>query len=339
MARQLIEAIRNGNQALARTILHTERYGCIDCQTAKRDGTALFWACAKGFVELVQLLIAKGANVNARTNYNATPLIAAADNNRHHVVRLLIEHGADLNAQTSNGDTACHQAAYRGHVEAVRLLVSNGADVDIANTKFRTPYDEAARQGHLSLLPFLDGSEKLGQGRESRSLAGRPSIVVSKTQQGVGGGGPTQGVCGGSSLARMGDFPRREPPRRDSCDCLSHESLSRESSYEDCGQAAVIFNTFDLDGQLRERELLFGPDPERFFPPSSSSSSSSFAYPSLPPSSGISFPTAATGRPSRDVSLTSGLTFTYNDAETNNLSLTSDRSSSKNLISRLNIPA
>ena len=87
MARQLIEAIRNGDQLQAKNILLSDKYGCIDCQTAKRDGTALFWACAKGFVELVHLLIAKGANVNARTSYNSTPLIAAADRNRHHVMR------------------------------------------------------------------------------------------------------------------------------------------------------------------------------------------------------------------------------------------------------------
>lgn len=87
MARQLIEAIRKGNETEARNILRNEQYGCIDCQTSRRDGTALFWACAKGFLDLVQLLIHKGANVNTRTNYNSTPLIAAADRNRHQVMR------------------------------------------------------------------------------------------------------------------------------------------------------------------------------------------------------------------------------------------------------------
>ena len=48
-------------------------------------------------------------------------------------------------------------------MEAVQVLVASGADVDVTNTHFRTPYDDANRQGHISLLPFLDGSEKIGK--------------------------------------------------------------------------------------------------------------------------------------------------------------------------------
>lgn len=87
MARHLIEAIKKGDVEQAKYFLLIEKYGCVDCQTARRDGTALFWACAKGFLELVQLLMTKGASVNARNSYNATPLLAAADRNRYHIMR------------------------------------------------------------------------------------------------------------------------------------------------------------------------------------------------------------------------------------------------------------
>lgn len=81
MAISLLEAIRNGDQNTAKWILRHKRYSNLDKQSSKKDGTALFWCCCKGYIELVKLLLLHGADINKCTAWGATPLHASADHN------------------------------------------------------------------------------------------------------------------------------------------------------------------------------------------------------------------------------------------------------------------
>lgn len=87
MAISLIDTIRNGDVQAAKKMLQQHRYANIDAQTSRQDGTALYWACSLGFIDLIHLLIFHGADVNAKTEWGATPLCAAADNNHTQAVR------------------------------------------------------------------------------------------------------------------------------------------------------------------------------------------------------------------------------------------------------------
>ena len=55
-------------------------------------------------VELIKLLIAKGADVNLKAERRATPLHFAAHFNSKEVVRILIEHGARPQSMDEEGD-------------------------------------------------------------------------------------------------------------------------------------------------------------------------------------------------------------------------------------------
>jgi ankyrin repeat protein len=59
----------------------------------------------KGHEEIVELLIAEGADVNARDNYKWTPLNYAAHGGHKEIVELLIAAGADVNARDKDGKT------------------------------------------------------------------------------------------------------------------------------------------------------------------------------------------------------------------------------------------
>jgi len=79
--------------------------------------------------DVVELLIARGADVNAKGGAT-TPLISAARFDRVATMEILIAKGADLNAKDTKGWTALHWAACYSGRNAVRLLISKGADLN-----------------------------------------------------------------------------------------------------------------------------------------------------------------------------------------------------------------
>jgi ankyrin repeat protein len=94
-------------------------------------------AAGKGLAEIVSLLIAHHADVNARARdkyKNWTPLMFAASQNHPEVIRLLIAAGADKNAQDSEGYTALMRAIDTSSADAVNELLDAGADATIKST-------------------------------------------------------------------------------------------------------------------------------------------------------------------------------------------------------------
>jgi ankyrin repeat protein len=73
-------------------------------------------------VQAVEVLLSKGAHVNARGQEEQTPLIAAADRGDPKVVELLLSAGADVNLQNKFGETALSRAISRRRRDVVKSL-------------------------------------------------------------------------------------------------------------------------------------------------------------------------------------------------------------------------
>jgi len=115
-------------------VLVCVRLSCPTVGTAQVNDD-LHKAVADGDISRVTALIDKGVDLNARDGTGQTPLMTAANNNRVEILRLLLQKGADVNEKVSggtpawmNGWTALMVAANHGNCGAVRVLLDGGAN-------------------------------------------------------------------------------------------------------------------------------------------------------------------------------------------------------------------
>jgi ankyrin repeat protein/outer membrane protein assembly factor BamB len=93
------------------------------------DDSNLVLAAGNGELEKVKTLLKNGAWADSRDVLGGTALNSAAANGREEVVRLLIASGAKLNAGEKAGKrTAIELAAYGGHASTVKTLLDAGAE-------------------------------------------------------------------------------------------------------------------------------------------------------------------------------------------------------------------
>ncbi|KAG5848249.1 hypothetical protein ANANG_G00096470 [Anguilla anguilla] len=90
-------------------------------------------AAQEGHRDVVELLLAGGADVDCRDADGRTTLYALALENQLGMAECLLEHGAGAEARDPEGRTALHVACWQGHLEMARALVAHGADVNAAD--------------------------------------------------------------------------------------------------------------------------------------------------------------------------------------------------------------
>jgi ankyrin repeat protein len=125
---------------------------------------ALVWAAKADRIEVMPLLVRRGARVGADP-YRGTPLIWAAANGRQRALEWLLDHGAEVNQRATfggpghgDGVTALHLAAQNGRREVVEYLLSRGGDPRIKDNLYGgPPHGWAFHAGHRELGRFLEG--------------------------------------------------------------------------------------------------------------------------------------------------------------------------------------
>jgi ankyrin repeat protein len=127
----------------------------VECTIYAPGQTALHLAATYGKTYAVQMLIEKGASVNAVTTDNETPLHLASRLGNLETASLLIEKGASVNAVTTDNETPLHWASRRGDLKTVALLIEKGASVNAVTTNNDTPLDLASRFGNLETVELL----------------------------------------------------------------------------------------------------------------------------------------------------------------------------------------
>jgi tetratricopeptide (TPR) repeat protein len=117
--RKVLEsAASNGNAPVVRTLL--ERYPAL--KEAMESKAMLANAAGNGNVALIKVLLDSGAQVDARDDTGATPLMRAAMEGSKQAAAFLLSHGADVNATTPKGRSAGYFADLTQHAEVADLL-------------------------------------------------------------------------------------------------------------------------------------------------------------------------------------------------------------------------
>jgi ankyrin repeat protein len=133
--------------------------------------TPLYKAAFNGNREVAELLIAKGANVNALDSKGSSPLHISASskdvvfnknilNGRIEVAKILLSKGAPIDAKDNNGSTALHIAAREGSQRIAELLIVEGADVNARDNNNRTPLELATEEKHPEIVDLLRKSKE-----------------------------------------------------------------------------------------------------------------------------------------------------------------------------------
>lgn len=141
-------------------------------------------AIADGDIQKVFDLVNKGLDVN-KTQDNWPPLVFAASYEKKQIVDLLISKGAKINARNGNGDTALILAAYNGHDEIVSLLLKYDAETDTAGGDGATALIWSVKNGHKSVVEILLSNQA------NPNISIRPHWISPSDQTSLGINGAT----------------------------------------------------------------------------------------------------------------------------------------------------
>ena len=136
----LHEAAKKGNANSVKVLV---KYGAD--VNSKKGGFSHPPLCFATSREVTEALIATGADIGLRDKSlsGATPLHSIAHSGQTEAAEVLMAHGANIDAKDSLGRTPLHRAANNGQKKMVGLLITKGADINTADTRGLTPLNIA----------------------------------------------------------------------------------------------------------------------------------------------------------------------------------------------------
>ncbi|MED4583417.1 ankyrin repeat domain-containing protein [Brevibacillus choshinensis] len=161
--KELFQASQAGDSRKVKDLLEKD---ASLANTENEEGlTPLGYAAHFGHVDVVRLLLEKGADVQAVSHSkiayipsNTALHAAIAGEGDVEVVGLLLASGANTNTFDSNGHTCLHTAAFHDkHIEIIRLLIAHGAQVNepAKNEGRQTPLALALEKGNAHVVELL----------------------------------------------------------------------------------------------------------------------------------------------------------------------------------------
>ena len=142
---------------------------------ADRIGTGLMIAAWRGDIPMMELLVARGADVNKVNALGESALLHASWRGQAAAIQWLLAHGARVNSEPMHW-SALHYAVFAGHAGVAKLLLDSGADINARSTNGSSVLMMAVYEGHEDLVRQLlargaDNSVQNDRGDDALSWA------------------------------------------------------------------------------------------------------------------------------------------------------------------------
>ena len=133
----------------------------IDAQDGSGWTALMIASSVKDGESLVDLLLAKGADTNEKTNNGQTALHFAASKSNLDTAKKLIAHKASARVKDKRGQLALHRAAAVGNVPMMKLLLDSKSPVNATDIDGSTALHHAIAEGHgdTALVLLKAGAE------------------------------------------------------------------------------------------------------------------------------------------------------------------------------------
>jgi uncharacterized protein len=149
---KLIEAVLGGTIEEVKAALSDTN----NIEDSEDGFTPLMFAVTRGDAEIVEALIQKGSDVNARNNIGQSALMIAAKLGNVAVTQQLIDAGADVQAKDNENLNAIGWAtSVKDCAEIVEMLARTGTDIDLVDSRGMTPLLRAALMGFTNAFKAL----------------------------------------------------------------------------------------------------------------------------------------------------------------------------------------
>ena len=148
----LIRAASSGHVDLVKLLMSRG----ADPTKANWYGSVLHCAAEAGQCESIRYLLDSGVNIDLRDDFGRTPLHCATDQRHIFAIELLLDRGADPNARDHEGIMLIHDAAQTGDERLMRrLLRDERVDISATTVRGQTALHCAAIGGHAKIVCML----------------------------------------------------------------------------------------------------------------------------------------------------------------------------------------
>ena len=127
---------------------------CHNARTDKNE-TPLALACKKGFAADVRVLIEAGADACLACDIDGESIIHAAASGDAEIMDIVWRAGADLNALTNGNWTPLHRAVHDNKIDIVRWLIAKNVNLFVKTLSGRSAIDIAYERGHENIVDTL----------------------------------------------------------------------------------------------------------------------------------------------------------------------------------------
>jgi len=145
-----------------------------------QDATPLMLAVANDMTDAVNVLLQYKPDVNIRTVYSETPLLAAVKNNNQDIAEALIRDSAYINLADSHGYSPLHYACLFGYFNMTDMLLYYDAETDTKSEDGTTPLMAAIWSGYPDIADLLIQN---GANSEAKDNQGFTPLLIA-TQNG-----------------------------------------------------------------------------------------------------------------------------------------------------------